>query len=284
RTRSSIPRGPGPRRPSAWPTTSRRRPSAIVWPASWRRCSEWRTSGRAATSAPSGRFWWRARPAPTPPACAADCARTSPATSSVTPSPARSPRCVSRRRRRPRSPDARWRWRFRPEPEVLALVGPTAVGKSALAHAAALALGGEVVVADPFQRYRGLEIAADSPRAPELAAVPHHAVGDLDLTEASTAASFAAVAQPAIDGAVAAGRVPIVTGGTGLYLRAAVADLRFPDPAHPLLRNWAERLAREDPQAALAELRARDPERADRIDAANPRRVARALEIAAGGE
>ena len=75
----------------------------------------------------------------------------------------------------------------------------------------------------------------------------------------------------------------MVTGGTGLYLRAALADLRFPDPGHPLLRNWAERLAREDPAAALAELRRRDPERADRIDAANPRRVARALEIAAGG-
>ena len=73
-----------------------------------------------------------------------------------------------------------------------------------------------------------------------------------------------------------------MTGGTGLYLRAALADLRFPDPAHPLLRSWAERLAREDPEAAVTELRRRDPERADRI-AANPRRVARALEIAAGG-
>jgi tRNA dimethylallyltransferase len=139
------------------------------------------------------------------------------------------------------------------------------------------------VLADPFARYRGLEIAADTPRAGALAEVPHHAVGDLALTEASTAASFAAVAHPAIDAAIAAGRVPVVTGGTGLYLRAALADLRFPDPAHPLLRNWAERIAREDPEAALRELRARDPERANRIDAANPRRVARALEIAAGG-
>jgi tRNA dimethylallyltransferase len=140
------------------------------------------------------------------------------------------------------------------------------------------------VLADPFGRYRGLEIAADAPRPDALAEVPHHAVGDLDLTEASTAASFGVLAHASIDASLAAGRVPIVTGGTGLYLRAALADLRFPDPAHPLLRNWAERLAREDPEAALAELRARDPERASRIDAANPRRVARALEIAAGGE
>ena len=114
--------------------------------------------------------------------------------------------------------------------------------------------------------------------------MPHHGVGVLDLTQASTAASFGVLAHASIDASLAAGRVPIVTGGTGLYLRAALADLRFPDPAHPLLRNWAERIAREDPEAALAELRRRDPERASRIDAANPRRVARALEVAAGGE
>ena len=83
-------------------------------------------------------------------------------------------------------------------------------------------------MADPFQRYRGLEIAADSPRADELARVPHHGVADLALTEASTAASFAGLAHAAIDAALEAGRVPIVTGGTGLYLRAGLADLRFP--------------------------------------------------------
>jgi len=168
------------------------------------------------------------------------------------------------------------------EPQVLALVGPTASGKSALAHAAALALGGEIVVADPFQRYRGLEIAADSPRPHERAQVPHHGVGDLALTDRSSAAGFAALAHRAIDGALTAGRVPIVTGGTGLYLRAALADLCFPDEAEPAVRRWAEELAARDPAAALAELRARDPERAARVDPANPRRVARALEVAAG--
>ena len=138
-------------------------------------------------------------------------------------------------------------------------------------------------MADPFQRYRGLEIAADSPRPGELARVAHHGVGDLALTERSSAAGFAALAHRAIDAALAAGRVPIVTGGTGLYLRAALADLDFPDAADPAVRRWAEELASRDPAAALAELRARDPERAARVDAANPRRVARALEVAAGG-
>jgi tRNA dimethylallyltransferase len=166
---------------------------------------------------------------------------------------------------------------------VLAIVGPTAAGKSALAHAAARALGGEIVVADPFQRYRGLEIAADSPRPAQAAEVTYRCVGDLDLTERSTAAGFAAAAHAAIDACVAAGRVPIVSGGTGLYLRAALSDLRFPAEAPPERRRWAEGLVARDPVAALEALRSRDPEAAARVDAANPRRLARALEIAAEG-
>jgi tRNA dimethylallyltransferase len=102
-------------------------------------------------------------------------------------------------------------------------------------------LGGEVVVADPFQRYRGLEIAADSPRAAQLAEIRHHGVGDLALTEGSTAAGFARMAHEAIDSALGAGRVPVVAGGTGLYLRAALADMTFPDEPEPELREWSER-------------------------------------------
>ena len=166
---------------------------------------------------------------------------------------------------------------------MLALAGPTAAGKSALAHSAALALGAEVVVADPFQRYRGLEIAADSPRPAALAEVRYHCAGDLALTERSTAAGFAARAHAAIDACAAAGRPAIVTGGTGLYLRAALADIAFPEEAAPAEREWAERLAARDPAAALAALRSRDPAAAERVDAANPRRLARALEVAAAG-
>jgi tRNA dimethylallyltransferase len=176
---------------------------------------------------------------------------------------------VRRRGRTSSSPDLR--------PRVLALAGPTACGKSALAHAAARALGGEIVVADPFQRYRGLEIAADSPRPAERAEVPYHGVGDLGLTERSTAAGFAALAHAAVDRALARGRVPVVSGGTGLYLRAAVATMGFPAEADPGVRAWAEGLAAADPPAALAELARRDPSAAARVDAANPRRVARAL-------
>jgi tRNA dimethylallyltransferase len=166
---------------------------------------------------------------------------------------------------------------------VLALFGPTAVGKSALAHAAALALGGEVVVADPFQRYRGLEIAADAPRPAARAQIPYHCVGDLDLTEGSSAGSYARLAHAAIDDALGRGRLPVVSGGSGLYLRAALADLAFPAPVSRTQRADAEAAVARDAEAALAELRRLRPEAAGRVDTRNPRRLVRALELARAG-
>lgn len=166
---------------------------------------------------------------------------------------------------------------------MLALFGPTATGKSAIAHAVARELGGEVVVADPFQRYRGLEIAADSPRPADTAEVPYHLVGDLDLSEDSSAGEFAERAHAAVDAVIRTGRVPIVAGGTGLYLRAALCRLQMRPPPDSEVRRWAEDLAR-DPAAALRELEARDPAAAAGIDRANPRRVLRALERAAMGD
>lgn len=168
-------------------------------------------------------------------------------------------------------------------PQVLALFGPTATGKSAIAHALAREIGGEIVVADPFQRYRGLEIAADSPRPAERAEVRYHLVGDLDLHEDSTAGGYAARAHAAIDGILAAGRLPIVAGGTGLYLRAALCDLEMRPPPDPAVRAWAEDLVADLP-AAVEELARRDPRAAQAVDRANPRRVARALERAVSGE
>lgn len=168
-------------------------------------------------------------------------------------------------------------------PRVLAIVGPTACGKSAVALGVAEALGGELIVADPFQRYRGLEIAADSPSATERARVPHHGVGDLDLTRRSDAAAFAALAHDAIDDALAAGRTPVVSGGTGLYVRAALAQLDFPPEPPAGLRAAAEADAQTDPRAAAAEVARLDAARAAGLDADNPRRVARALALARAG-
>ena len=166
---------------------------------------------------------------------------------------------------------------------MLALFGPTATGKSAIAHALAMGLGGEVVVADPFQRYRGLEIAADSPRQHAREQVAYHLAGDLDLTEDSTAGSYAEAAHRAIDDILARGRVPVVAGGTGLYLRAALCELDMRPPPSAEVRAWAEALAL-DPAAALAELESRDPAAAAAVDPANPRRIVRALERAAMGD
>jgi len=164
---------------------------------------------------------------------------------------------------------------------VLALFGPTAAGKSALAHAAARELGAEIVVADPFQRYRGLEIAADAPSVQERAEVPYHFIGDLGLTESSTAGAFATAAHAMIDEIRARGRSAVVTGGTALYLRAALTELGFPPSVAPETRAWAETLVAADPGGAAAELARRDPDAAARVDLANPRRLTRALELAA---
>lgn len=166
---------------------------------------------------------------------------------------------------------------------MLALFGPTATGKSAIAHALAQELGGEVIVADPFQRYAGLEIASDAPSHAERAEVRYHLVGDLGLGDDSTAGAYAERAHEITDQLVQQGRVPIVAGGTGLYVRAALCELEMRAPPPPEVREWAEALA-EDPPAALAELRARDAAAAEAVDPANPRRLARALERAATGD
>jgi len=138
-------------------------------------------------------------------------------------------------------------------------------------------------VADPFQRYRGLEVAADAPRPAERDEVAYHLVGDLDLTQGSSAAEFAGLAHAAVDDVLGRGLVPVVTGGTGLYIRAALADLGFPAPPPDGVRSWAEGLVETDPEAARQELRRRDPVGAARVDLANPRRLVRALEVAAAG-
>ena len=166
---------------------------------------------------------------------------------------------------------------------MLAVFGPTAAGKSAVIHATARELGGEIVVADPFQRYRGLEIAADAPSPEERDEVPYHLVGDLDLAESSTAADFARRAEEAVRGIIDRGAVPIVAGGTALYLRAALHDLDFPPPPDPAIRERIEREVAHDLAGAAARLRRVDPEGAGSVDSANPRRVARALEALEAG-
>jgi tRNA dimethylallyltransferase len=156
------------------------------------------------------------------------------------------------------------------------LAGPTAVGKSELAAAVAECCGGEIVGADAFQIYAGLDVLTAKPGPEMRARVPHHLVGEIPLTQRFDTAQFAALAQRRIAEVRARGRLPILCGGTGLYVRALTHGLAELPGADPALRAELEARPLEDLQRELARL---DPVSAAQIDLRNPRRVVRALEI-----
>ncbi|WP_407354644.1 tRNA (adenosine(37)-N6)-dimethylallyltransferase MiaA [Luteimonas sp. R10] len=165
-------------------------------------------------------------------------------------------------------------------PPAIALMGPTASGKTALALAWAQRHGGEIVSVDSALVYRGLEIGAAKPGAEERARVPHHLLDLRDPWQTYSAAEFAEDARAAIADIVARGRLPILAGGTGLYFRALLQGLSPMPPADPATRAGiaAEAQARGWPalHAALAEV---DPEAAARIGSTDPQRIQRALEV-----
>jgi tRNA dimethylallyltransferase len=164
------------------------------------------------------------------------------------------------------------------------VAGPTASGKSALAVALARRLGGEIVNADSQQVYRGLDVGTAKPTPEERAAAPHHLLDLVEPGEGMDAARFAALAAEAVAAVDARGKLPIVVGGTGLYLRAllhGVVDAPGRDPA--LRARLEEEAARLGRPALHARLAAIDPEAAAAIRPNDLVRVVRALEIAAGG-
>lgn len=164
-------------------------------------------------------------------------------------------------------------------PRVIAVVGPTAAGKSDLALHLAEVLGGEIVNADAFQFYRGMDIGTAKATAAQRARVTHHCLDFLDISETASVAAFQSLARDAMTATLAAGRVPIVVGGSALYLRAALDELQIP-PRDEAVRARLTTEARERGGAALHdELRRRDPEAASHIDPRNVRRVVRALEV-----
>lgn len=165
---------------------------------------------------------------------------------------------------------------------VIAIFGPTAVGKTgvAIALAALLRERGEDPVAiscDAIQVYRGLEQLSGAPSAAERERLEHRLVGFLDPAEEFSAGRFAALARAEIDALLAAGRLPIVVGGTGLYMRAALAELQLRPPVPAPVREGVEALVAErGPAAAHAELA---PDVAARIHPNDRKRIARALEL-----
>jgi tRNA dimethylallyltransferase len=167
---------------------------------------------------------------------------------------------------------------------VLVIAGPTASGKTRLAVEAARRAGGEVICADSQQVYRGLDVGTAKPTAAERAEAPHHLLDLVEPGEPMDAAHWAALADRAVAEVAGRGRLPVVCGGTGLYLRAllhGVAEGPGRDPAlRARLEEEAARLGRPALHARLAAL---DPEAARRIARNDLVRIVRALEMAAAG-
>jgi tRNA dimethylallyltransferase len=162
---------------------------------------------------------------------------------------------------------------------VIAVVGATATGKSSLAIELARALDGEVVNADSMQLYRGMDIGTAKEPAAAWRGVPHHLLDIWPVTQAANVADYQKLARAAIDEIIARGRVPILAGGSGLYVRAALDDLDFPG-TDPAIRDRLEHeLASDGAPALHARLARLDPAAAADILASNGRRIVRALEV-----
>ena len=171
-----------------------------------------------------------------------------------------------------------------PLPFVVVLAGPTASGKSRLAVEVALRAGGEIVNADSQQVYRGLDVGTAKPTPEERSSVPHHLLDVVEPGEGMDAARWVALADAAIAGVTARGRLPIVVGGTGLYVRALLHGVVDAPGRDPALRTRLEEEAAVHGRAALhRRLAGIDPRAAERIGENDLVRVVRALEIAAGG-
>jgi len=164
---------------------------------------------------------------------------------------------------------------------VVAVVGPTAAGKTELSLALAQALGGEIVSADSRQIYRGMDIGTAKATPEERALVPHHLLDVVDPDQVLTLAEYQRLACAAIDDILARGRLPLLVGGTGQYVYAVIEGWRIPEVApQPALRAALEaEAAAQGAEAFHARLAALDPIAASRIDPRNVRRVIRALEV-----
>lgn len=162
---------------------------------------------------------------------------------------------------------------------LVAVVGATATGKSDLAIALAQHLGGEIVNADALQLYRGMDIGTAKVPPRERQGIPHHQLDVLAVTEEASVAAYQREARAAITGIRERGRVPILVGGSGLYVRAALDDIEFP-PTDPAVRGRIEQRGHRIGTRALhAELARIDPDSAGIIGEGDLRRIVRALEV-----
>ena len=165
---------------------------------------------------------------------------------------------------------------------VAAVVGPTASGKTALAVELALRLNGEVISADSMQIYRHMDIATAKPSVEEMRLVPHHLIGCVEPSEEFSVARFCALARPLIAAVADRGRLPIIAGGTGLYVDSLLENVTFAEAeCDPALRERLQaELEEKGVDGMLSVLRAVDPASADELSVGrNPKRILRAIEM-----
>ena len=167
------------------------------------------------------------------------------------------------------------------KPFVLAVVGPTASGKSWLGAELALKYGGEVVSADSMQIYKGMDIASAKPSKEEMKGVPHHLISVIDRDTPFSAADYVKMAREVIADILSRGKLPIIVGGTGLYVDSLLNNVQFSEmKSDPAYRESLYELSRTQGNEALyAELVKADPEAAESIHMNNTVRVVRALEV-----
>ncbi|MFJ2707216.1 tRNA (adenosine(37)-N6)-dimethylallyltransferase MiaA [Streptomyces sp. NPDC087428] len=166
-----------------------------------------------------------------------------------------------------------------PAPRVIAVVGPTAAGKSDLGVFLAQQLGGEVVNADSMQLYRGMDIGTAKLTLEERASVPHLLLDIWDVTEAASVAEYQRLARAEIDRLLAEGRTPVLVGGSGLYVKGAIDALEFPGTDPGVRAALEAQLAERGSGALHGRLAAADPEAGRAILPSNGRRIVRALEV-----
>ncbi len=167
------------------------------------------------------------------------------------------------------------------KPPVIAVVGATASGKTALGVEIALEYGGEVISADSMQLYEGLDIATAKPTAEEMRGVPHHLISVLPPEHACSVAEYTDMARRKIAEVQERGGLPVLVGGTGLYIDSLLDNIQFPEiPANPELREALNREAEQLGNAAMRQkLMKIDPESAEKLHENNLRRILRAIEV-----
>lgn len=164
-------------------------------------------------------------------------------------------------------------------PQILVVCGPTASGKTKLAVDLALRHNGEVVSADSMQIYRGMDIGTAKPRLEEMRGVPHHMLDVANPAEDYSVARYVEEASACVDDILARGRLPILAGGTGLYIDSLLAGLDFAAFTGGYRERLRERVKTEGMEALYAELSHIDPQRAEKLHLNDEKRILRALEV-----